>query len=440
MRTLPALLLALVFAPAALADDWPQWMGPHRDGVWTETGIVDRLPQGGPKVLWRIPVAGGYSGPAVADGRVYLLDYARAAGDNKPNPIARNKLKGKERVLCVRAADGKPVWTHAYDCSYAISYPAGPRCTPTVHAGKVYTLGAMGNLLCLDAAKGKVLWSKDFPKDFGAPVPLWGFCGHPLVDGQKLICIVGGKGTAAMAFDKDTGKELWRSLSSKETGYSAPVIIKAGGVRQLLIWTGEALNSLNPDTGKSYWSFPLATYMGMSIMTPRQSGDYLFAGAVYGTAVGLKLDPDKPAAFLAWRGKNAKGTGLFPTNMTPFAEDGILYGVDQPGEFRAVKAATGERLWESWRPLTGKDKSPQVPTGTIFVVKNADRFFLFTEKGELVISQLSPKGYKEVSRWKMLEPTGNAFGRPVVWSHPAFANCCIYARNDKELVCASLAK
>jgi outer membrane protein assembly factor BamB len=441
MRPLATLILLLTLAPAAVADDWPQWMGPRRDAVWAETGIIDRFPAEGPKTLWRAAVGGGYAGPAVAGGRVYLIDYLKAEGDEKPNPIKRSELQGKERVLCFDAANGKPLWSHAYDCPYKISYPAGPRCTPTVNGGRVYTLGAMGNLFCLDAAKGTVLWSKDFQKDYNVKVPLWGFCGHPLIDGQRLICIVGGEGTAAVALDKDTGKEIWRSLSSQETGYSAPALIEAGGVRQLLIWHGEALNALNPETGKLYWSVPLAAQMGMAVMTPRRDGDYLFAGAVYGTAVGLKLAADKPAVSEAWRGpKNMKDAGVFPMNMTPFAEGGVLYGVDQPGQFRAVKIATGERLWESWLPLTGEAESRPLPTGTVFVVKNADRFFLFNEKGELLIAKLSPKGYQEMSRCKILEPTGSAFGRDVVWSHPAFANRCVFARNDRELVCVSLAK
>jgi outer membrane protein assembly factor BamB len=416
-------------------------MGPNRDAVWAETGILDRLPPEGPKVLWRTPVAGGYAGPAVAGGKVYLADYVKSAGDDKPDPIKRSELQGKERVLCFSADKGELLWKHEYDCPYKISYPAGPRCTPAVREGKVYALGAMGHLFCLDADKGTVLWSKDFAKDYGVKVPLWGFAGHPLLDGKKLVCTVGGDGTTAVAFDKDTGKELWRSLSSKETGYSPPTLIEAGGVRQLLIWHGEALNALDPETGKPYWSFPLETRMGMAIMAPRKDGDYLFAGAVFGTAVGLKLSADKPAVSEAWRGPaNMKESGLFPMNMTPFAEGGILYGVDQPGQMRAVKIATGERLWESWLPVTGKAESRPVYTGTAFLVKNGDRFFLFNEKGELVIARLSPKGYEEVSRAKILDPTGAAYGRDVVWSHPAFAGRCMFARNDKELVCVSLAK
>jgi outer membrane protein assembly factor BamB len=452
-----SLMLVLAMASSVLAEDWPQWMGPNRDGVWPETGIVERLPPEGPQVLWRVPVAGGYAGPAVAKGKVYVSDYLKSAGDDKvTDPLKRNDLEGKERVLCFDSASGRLLWKHEYACRYKISYPAGPRCTPTVHGGKVYALGAMGHLLCLDADKGSVLWSKNLPEDYGVKAPLYGFCGHPLIepsppasrsDGQgprgsgKLFCIVGGDGTTAMAFDKDTGKELWRALSSQETGYSAPTMIQAGGVRQLVIFHGNGLAAVDPDTGRSYWSLPLSPWMGVVIMTPRQDGDYLFAGTVFGTAVGLKLAADKPAVTEAWRGpKNMKGSGLFPGNATPFAQGGVLYGVDHPGQFRAVKIATGERLWESWLPVTGEAEARPVYTGTAFIVKNGDRFFLFNEKGELIIAKISPKGYEEVSRWKMLEPTGAAFGRNVVWSHPAFANRCVYARNDKELVCVSLAK
>src|SRR5262249_4638015 len=126
----------------------------------------------------------------------------------------RPKVTGKERVLCLDAANGNVLWKHEYDCPYEISYPGGPRCTPTVHDGKVYALGAEGNLVCLDAKKGDVIWSKDFKKDYGAKTAIWGYASHPLMDGRRLVCVVGGEGSVAVAFDKDTGKELWKSLSA----------------------------------------------------------------------------------------------------------------------------------------------------------------------------------------------------------------------------------
>lgn len=442
MRRLVSVLLITCVAAcgvhSAQADDWPQWMGPQRDAHWRETGILQKLPEGGPKVLWRVPVAGGYAGPAVAEGRVYVTDFQTDADVNAvSNPMTRPELNGKERILCLDARTGKELWSHAYPCQYAISYPAGPRCTPTVHQGKVYTLGAMGNLICIDAATGKLLWSKDFKKDFGAKPPIWGFCGHPLVDGQKLVCVVGGEKGVVYAFDKDTGSEIWHALEASEPGYSPPSIIEAGGVRQLIIWHAESINSLNPETGKSYWSVPLKPDFGMAIMAPRKSGDFLFAGGIRSHSLLLKLAADKPDAKEVWRG--TLKTSLFPVNATPYIENGVIYGPDQPGQFRAVKLETGERLWETNLPITGTKEGKPVGSGTAFVIKNGDRYFLASETGDLIIAKLSPEGYDEISRWKMLEPTGAAFGRRVLWSHPAFANKCIFARNDKELICASLA-
>ncbi len=205
-------------ASPSLADDWPQWLGPHRDSVWREEGVVTEFPKDGLPVRWRVPVGGGYAGPAVADGLVYVSDFVKEAGEAFNNPGKRADLKGKERVLCVKVSDGSEVWKHENDCTYKISYPAGPRATPTVADGKVYVLGAEGDLFCLDAKTGRELWSKNFKEDYRAETPIWGFAGHPLVEGNKVFCIVGGKDSVAVAFDKDTGKELWRSLSA-----SAPV-------------------------------------------------------------------------------------------------------------------------------------------------------------------------------------------------------------------------
>jgi outer membrane protein assembly factor BamB len=438
LRFVRIALLVLLFpllASAARGDDWPQWLGPQRDSVWRETGILDKFPEGGPKAAWRIPIAGGYAGPAVADGRVYVTDYVRSEGKSSNNPGGRDQLKGKERVQCFSAAEGKPLWKHEYDCPYSISYASGPRCTPTVQGGKVYTLGAEGNLFCLDAVKGTEVWSKDLKKEYKTETPLWGFCGHPLIEGQKLICLVGGQGTVAVAFDKDTGKELWRALSAKEPGYCPPTVIEASGKRQLLIWHPEALNSLDPETGKSYWSVPLVPRYGMSITPPRRLGDHLFASGIGNVGAVLKLAKDKPGAEVVWRGKS--DNAVYCANSAPFLEDGVIYGCDcMVGSLRGVKLETGERLWETFAPTTGGKRGPH---GTAFIVKNGDRFFLMSETGHLIIARLTPKGYEEISRCKLLEPTITTFGRDVVWSHPAFANKSIYARNDKELICVPLA-
>ena len=422
------------------ADDWPQWLGPQRDAVWRESGIIARFPTNGPPVRWRASIGGGYAGPVVANGRVYVADRRLAQGTSNPaDPFDRGVIRGGERVLCLSEADGQVLWKYEYECPYTISYPAGPRVAPLVSQGKVYTLGAEGNLFCLDATDGKVLWSHEFKKDYGIKAPMWGFAGHPLLDGNRLICLVGGAGSTAVAFDKDTGKELWRALSAEEPGYSSPVIYEAGGTRQLILWHPEAANALDPETGAVYWSVPFKSRAGMTLATPRKLGDQLFFTAFYSGSLMLRLDSAKPAAAVAWRTLkvNEKDTTHLNAVMcTPFLEDGYIYGVCSYGQLRCLKMETGERVWETFQATTSGEA---VRWANAFIVKNGDRFFLFNEKGDLIIAKLSPRGYEEISRAHLLEPTNKDCGRFVVWSHPAFANRHVYARNDREIICADLA-
>ena len=441
-HTLPALLL-LLLAPSLLrADDWPQWLGPQRDAVWRETGILKKFPEGGPTVRWRTPIGGGYTGPAVAEGRVYVLDRQLAAGATNPgNAFARGEIPGTERVLCLDEATGQILWQHRYDCPYTISYAAGPRATPLVADGKVYTLGAEGNLCCLDAAKGTVLWSREFKKDFDTRTPTWGFAGHPLLDGDRLICLVGGPGSVAVAFDKNTGRELWRALSAREPGYCPPTMITAGGTRQVIIWHPESVNSLNPETGALYWSHPWTIRSGLSLATPRQSGDLLLFSSFYNSSRCFRLDPAKPAAELLWQGQrnSEKNTDTLHSLMsTPFLEDGHIYGVCSYGQLRGLKLETGERLWETLAATTPDGR--EMRWANAFIIKNGDRFFLANEKGDLIIARLTPAGYEEISRTHLLDPTNSDPRRSVVWSHPAFAQRCVFARNDREIVCISLAE
>jgi outer membrane protein assembly factor BamB len=441
-----ALLLA---AAGARADDWPQWLGPQRDGVWRETGILERFPTGGPRVRWRVPVGIGYAGPAVAAGRVYLMDRVLDAGVKNPGSgFTRETIEGKERVLCLDEATGKLLWKHEYDCRYQVGYPAGPRATPTVADGKVYTLGTMGDFFCLDASSGKVIWSKNFLKDYKARLGVWGYAAAPLVDGDAVICLVGGKGQEVVAFHKDTGKELWRALSADYgPGYSPPISIEAGGARQLIVWTPEEVAGLDPETGKVYWSqpFPLGKPdIALIIATPRRAGDLLFVTAFYDGSMMLKLADDKPGATVLWESKSKseqpeKTDFLHSIICTPIIKDGYIYGVCSYGELRCLKADTGERLWSTLKATTTTDE----PTrwANAFLVAEGDRFLLFNEQGDLIIARLTPRGYDEIGRAHILEPTNRLAGpkRPVVWSHPAFANRSVYARNDKEIACVSLA-
>jgi outer membrane protein assembly factor BamB len=434
MKMLPRITLFLLLTASSYADDWPQWLGPERDGVWRETGILKQFKADGPKVRWRQKISSGYAGPAVANGRVFVTDRVADKGTpetEQTDHYARNKGGGTERILCLRESDGTLLWKHEYPCPYTVAYPCGPRATPTVHEGKVYTVGSEGNLFCLDAKNGEVIFSCDFKKQYNLKIPTWGTSAPPLVDGNKLICIVGGEGTTAVALDKETGKELWRSLTSKDPGYSAPVIYNAGGTRQLIIWHGESINSISPDTGAPYWSIPVKTWSGMAIATPRLLDNLLFVMGFRYQSTMIRLDALKPKAEVLWQGGRDKG--LAGAINTAYLEENYIYGSGDNGLYRCVNMETGERIWETYKPTTLKSR-----WANAFTIKNGDRFFLVNDIGDLIIAKLSPKGYEEVSRCHVIDPTGRAEGRDLVWSHPAFANQSIYLRNDKEIVCLSL--
>ena len=428
------LLAALLVGQVAVvrADDWPQWMGPKRDNIWRETGILEKFPKDGPKKLWSTPIEGGYSGPAVANGIVYITDYVTK--DKVPEGNwDRATLTGIERVFALDEKTGKQIWKHEYPVKYSVSYPAGPRCTPTVDGDSVYTLGAEGNLICFDAKTGKVTWQKELKVEYKTKTALWGYAGHPLVDGKKLITLAGGDGSHIVALDKATGKEIWRSQSQEEQGYVPPSIIEAGGVRQLLMVGPRAIRALDPETGKRLWSADYTADNGSVIMTPILSGDYLYFGGWRTKNIMLKLAKDKPEATVEWQ--NKKGHGISAVNVQPFLHEGVLYGIDESGIAYAMEIPSGKRLWET-KEIVGDAKGSE----TAFIVKNGDRFFFFTERGDLVIGKLTKEKFEEIDRVKVIEPTGTAMGRKVTWCAPAFANKHMYVRNDKEIICIDLSK
>ena len=256
-------------------EDWPEWRGQGRGGVWTESGILEKFPSDGIKALWRTPVRAGFAGPAVAAGRVYLTDFERSSAN-----------KGTERALALDEKTGKVLWTREWAANYqGISYGIGPRATPTVDGDRVYVVGASGILLCLRASTGEVVWQKNYVEDFRTQLPVWGITSAPLVDGDRLIAIVGGQPDAkVVAFDKMTGREIWRAVASdSEPGYCQPIILENGGKRQLIIWHPVAVTSLDPVTGRIYWQQPFRANMGMTLATRNSSGGE-------GRGVGIRVD------------------------------------------------------------------------------------------------------------------------------------------------------
>jgi outer membrane protein assembly factor BamB len=436
--------MSLLAAMPARGDDWPQWLGPQRDGVWRETGILDKFPAGGPKVRWRAPIGPGFSGPAVSKDRVYVMDrQVDTPPAGEPGKLPKGVIPGKERVLCLKATDGTTAWKDEYDCPYKIAYPQGPRTTPLVHDGRAYTLGAMGDLRCYNAETGKLHWSKKLIEDYKAEPPVWGWASHLLLDDGRLYCLVGGKGSAVVAFDPANGKELWRALDAEEVGYCPPMVCQAGGKKQLLIWLDLAIYGLDPATGKTFWSKPYPKdgkpqRPVVTIATPRLADDLLFISAFYNGGLMLRLSADKPDATEVWRGKSAnpeKPDTLHTVMSMPVIKDGYVYGVCGFGQLRCLDAATGKQVWETLAVFNDKKSF----FGTAFIVAQGDRYFLFSDQGDLIIARLSPKGYDEIDRTHLLEATVTTRGRTVVWCHPAFADRCMFVRNGKEMICVSLA-
>jgi len=428
---------------AVHADDWPQWMGPQRDGVWREAGVIEKLPTNGPAVVWRTNVNRGYSGPAVVGDRLFMLDRLQSKPpERKPGERTLPVITGNERVLCLDARTGVKIWEHAYDCAYRISYPAGPRATPLVAGGRVFTLGAMGDLLCLETQDGKVVWRRELLKDFTDEPPVWGYAAHPLLDGDRLICLVGGTNSAVVAFHKDTGKELWRALDTREIGYAPPVIYTVGGKRQLIIWHPDGVVGLTTETGKVLWTHPYPVggkpqRPEVTIAMPRLVGMKLFLSSYYQGSLLLDLAGSEPT--VAWNRRSKRKSefdeGLHTTMCTPVIRDGHLYGMCGFGELRCLDLANGNRKWETFAPTEGKKSL----FGQVFIVEQAGRYWMWNDQGELILTKLNPQGYEEISRAKLLPTIEHTRGRDVLWCHPAFANRRAYMHNGQELICVSLA-
>ena len=434
-----ALLTCLCFSSNAVADNWPAWMGPTHDGVYRETGIVESIPESGLPIKWRQPIAGGYAGPAVSDDSVVVFDYVKEDGEPFNDPGKRATLKGKERVTAFNATDGEKRWSKEYDCPYSISYPAGPRCTPTIDGDHVYTLGAEGDLKCYQLSDGEEVWSVSFKKDFGAEILIWGASSHPLIDGDLLITMVGGKGQGVVAFNKLTGEVVWKALDV-ESGYCPPSIIDFAGARQLIIFHPQGIASLNPKDGSQYWEKPLEPLYQMSIARPMLDGDMLYASGIRNASLMLKLDSEKPGADELWRGtpKNS----VYSSNATALFVDGVLYGSDcNVGALMAVDGKTGERLWQTFEATLPSEKR-KAGHGTAFVTRvgDTDRYLIFGEAGQLMLAKLTREKFESLGSFQAIEPTGEAFGRDVVWSHPAYAGRTAFIRNDKEIVAVDLAK
>ncbi len=417
-------------APSARPEgmDWPQWRGAQRDGIWREDGIIGQFAGATIPLRWTVPIGGGYSGPTVAAGRVYVMDYV--------------KETSTERVLCLDWRTGAKLWEIAYACSYeTFTYEAGPRASVTIHDRRAYALGAAGNLHCLDAASGKILWQRDLLREYRIRMPKWGIAAHPLIEGEVMITQIGGAGEACVvAFDRKTGAERWKAFPD-EASYSPPMAFEQAGRRTVVMALGYRLVAFDPADGTLRWSHdqPKSSWP-ISIPAPVVRGDLMFFCTAHAGSYLFRLARDQPAVEIVWeRGRRPRSDDtLTPVIPDPLVMNGLVIGVQTDGELRCLDLMTGKRQWETLAPM------PKAWHATMHLVRagdSGDRAWIFTEQGNLILARLSAEGYHELARARLLEPTleQGPRGRAVTWSHPAFAYRHIFARSDRELVCADLA-
>jgi len=403
---LPLLLLALTSSSVARAQDWPRFLGPSMNGVYqSKTPLATTWPPNGLEKLWQTQVGEGYSGPVVSNGKLILFQ----------------RRANQEIVQCLDAETGKELWSGGYPTTYrdSMGHNSGPRATPAIHNGTIYTFGAEGRLTAWNLASGKQLWSLDTKTKYKTDNGYFGMACSPLVDSGVLIVNLGGQdGAGIVGFDPVTGKELWKT-SRDDASYSSPTAATIHGRRYGLIMTREGLTALNPKTGTTFFEFPWRPSINASVSAavPLVIGDRIFLSVSYGTgAVVLQFDETKPTPI--WSGDDV----LSNHYATSVQHGGFLYGFDGRQErgcnLRCVELNTGKVRWNQDRFGSGS-----------LIVAN-DSLLILSERGELIQAPASPAGFKPRNRSQIL-----GFQ---VRAHPALANGLYYARDNTRLVCLNL--
>jgi outer membrane protein assembly factor BamB len=402
--TIGSALLALALAAQAIASDWPQILGPGRNGVYAGPPLGETWGTTGPRMVWRRPIGQGLSGPVVVQNRVILF----------------HRVSNREVVEAIDAASGKALWEYGYPTSYRddFGFDEGPRAVPVVANGIVYTFGAEGQLHAVDLARGTKIWSEDTMRRFGVPKGYFGAAGSPLVDEGRVVANIGGKNAGIVAFDAKTGKLLW-TVTGDGASYSSGIGATIAGRRYALFLTRNGLVGLDPAAGQVRFERPWRARQAASVnaATPVINGDSIFISAEYGPgAAVLRFDGSKLTD--VWSSDEV----LSNHYATSVVAGGHLYGFHGRQEFgqsfRAVEFQTGKVRWSQDRFGAGS------------VTLAGDRLLILRENGEMVLAAASPDGFKPVARAQILPATVRAY--------PAIAGGMLYVRNDDTLVCLDL--
>ncbi|MBL8797901.1 MAG: PQQ-like beta-propeller repeat protein [Planctomycetia bacterium] len=401
LLALPALAFTLA---AAVAADWPQWQGPDRTGISKETGLLKTWPKDGPPLAWKVKgLGGGYTTPSVAQGRIYGMSY-----------------KGNEEVVwALNEADGKELWNTKIAAKGQAGYNEGSRCSPTVDGDRVYVLGISSDVVCLDAASGKILWQKNLKKDYaGKMMSGWGYSESPLVDGDKLIVTPGGKDASLVALNKKDGELLWKAQvpQGDGAGYSSVIAADVQGTRQYIQFMGRGVVGIAAADGKFLWRYDKPHNTTANISTPIYHDGHVFAGSGYGTGGGLaKLTKQATGDFKADEVYFTKQMQNHHGGMV--LVDGHIYGNNQ-GQLACINFLTGEVKWNERKPGKGS-------------IAFADGHIYYrNEGGPIVLVEANPKEYVEKGRFTQPDRSGKS-----AWPHPVIANGKLYILDQDLLLC-----
>jgi outer membrane protein assembly factor BamB len=409
LRTLLFASLTLV-ATAAQAADWPQFLGPNRNGISAETGLIETWPADGPKEVWRVPGGVGMSGLAIKEGKLLTL-------------VQR---EGQQWVVAHDAKTGKELWQSPLGSEYENQMGNGPRATPTIAGDRAFVFSGEGILAAFALADGKLIWSHNVVKELKGKEADYGMACSPLVAAENVIVIAGAPNAAVAAYNAKSGKLAW-TAGEDPAGYSSPTLLKLGGQEQIVAYTGTSAIGLSPQGGSLLWRFPYETDFNCNIATPLAVDGKVFisSGENHGSAL-LALKPAGKTfdAEEAWASQGASSV-LRNEWQTSILLDGHLYGFDNVGSagpvthLTCINAATGKRVWQQARFGKGN------------LIAADGKLFCSTMKGELVVVRATPDKYDEIGRATVIGTTRQA---------PALANGLLYLRDDKEIVCLDVRK
>jgi outer membrane protein assembly factor BamB len=401
--------LAAATEPSAAAE-WPQLLGPARNGISAETGLLEKWPSGGPKEVWRIKGGVGMSGLAISRGRLLTLV----------------QKDGQQWLMACEASTGKPTWETPLASEYRNEMGNGPRATPTIVGERVFVYSGEGILTAVDFADGAIAWSHNCSEELKGEPADYGMACSPLVVGNQVIVQVGAPQAAVAAFDTETGKLAWKA-GDDGAGYSSPALLEVGGQQQIVAFTGGSALGLAPQTGAVLWRYPYETDYQCNIATPLAVKGKVFisSGENHGcTLLALKPQGDRFAVEDVWTSQGASSV-LRNEWQTSILLDGYLYGFDNVGSagpvthLTCVEAASGKRAWQQLRFGKGN------------LIAADGKLFISTMKGELVVVRANPEKFEELGRSVVIGATRQA---------PALAGGLVYLRDDKEIVCLDVRK